>query len=102
MFHLQFLRSMHAKFFVLVCTDGESVATLEDILIFATGANEPPPLGFHPNPTIQFWNDVRPKSNTCGNVLFLPLHQSSDEVSYETFKSYMDDGILNSPTFGVA
>jgi hypothetical protein len=75
---------------------------LKDILIFATCANEVPPLGFKPSPTIQFWNDVRPRSNTCGNVLFLPLHKINVEVSYEAFTSFMDDAIMNSPTFGVA
>ena len=68
--------------------------TLSTILIFATGADKP---------TIQFWHNVRPRSNTCGNVLFLPLYPSCDgEVEFDTFKSYMNDAILNSPTFGVA
>ena len=78
--------------------------TLSTILIFATGADKVPPLGFHPKPMIQFWHDVRPRSNTCGNVLFLPLYPSCDgEVEFDTFKSYyMNEAILNSPTFGVA
>lgn len=88
---------------ILDCKGTESGMTLESILVFATGASEIPPLGFQPGPTIQFWNDVRPRSNTCGNVLFLPLHNVvTDEISYETFKYYMDDAIQNSPTFGVA
>lgn len=83
--------------------DGRSCATLENILVFATGASEVPPLGFRPSPSIQFWDDIRPRSNTCGNVLFLPLYpDSKNEVLYETFQSFMDDAILNSPTFGVA
>ena len=73
---------------------------LEDILIFATCASEVPPLGLEPNPSTKFWNDVRPRSNTCGNVLFLSLHKMNSEVSYEEFKSLMDDAIINSPTFG--
>ena len=74
---------------------------LEDILIFATCASEVPPLGLEPNPNIKLWNDVRPRSNTCGNLLFLPLHKMNSEVSYEEFKSLMDDAIINSPTFGM-
>ena len=70
------------------------------MLIFATGADEIPPLGFTPAPQIQFWEDVRPRSNTCGNVLFLPLATQSLDT-YDIFKSFMDDGILNSPTFGL-
>ena len=73
---------------------------LKDVLIFATCASEIPPLGFEPSPTIKFWNDVRPQSNMCGNVLFLPLHKMKSEVLYEEFKSLMDDAIINSPTFG--
>ena len=73
---------------------------LEDILIFAACASEVPPLGLEPNSSIEFWNDVRPQSNTCGNVLFLPLHKMNSEVLYEEFKSLMDNAIINSPTFG--
>ena len=78
--------------------DGRSCATLENILVFATGASEVPPLGFRPSPSIQFWDDIRPRSNTCGNVLFPPLYpDSKNEVLYETFQSFMDDAIFNFP-----
>jgi hypothetical protein len=48
-------------------------------------------LGFHPKPTIHFWEDVRPRSNTCGNILFLPLHMNNKDLDYDTFKNMMDD-----------
>ena len=44
--------------------DGRSCATLENILVFVTGTSEVPPLGFRPSPSIQFWDDIRPRSNT--------------------------------------
>lgn len=72
-------------------------------MIFATGSEDIPPLAFTPVPSIRFWEDVRPRSNTCDTTLYLPLFPNSiDEVEYEEFKEKMDDGILNSPSFGVA
>ena len=71
------------------------------LLIFATGANEIPPLGLRPKPSLSFWNDVRPRSNTCANILYLPLHLQNDDVNHDTFKELMDHAILNSPTFGI-
>ena len=71
---------------------------LQSILIFAAGLNDVPPLGFCPKPTIQFWEDVPPRSNTCGNIFFLSLHMGNKDLDYDTFKNMMDDVILNSPT----
>ena len=76
--------------------------TLPEILIFATGSNEIPPLGFRPKPQIYFWDEARPRSNTCANILYLPLHLQKDDLSYDLFKEFMDFSILNSPTFGLA
>lgn len=53
---------------------------LEKLLIFATGADRKPYLGFHMEPTIEFSHDLPnddftreyPKSNTCGLILTLP------------------------------
>ena len=54
-------------------------------------------MGFEPIPSIKFWDDVRPKSNTCSNVLFLPLYtemyNKHEDIPYEKFKEYMDEGI---------
>lgn len=84
------------------CSAGRCGITLSDLLIFATGADCIPPLGFIPMPLIRFWEHVRPRSNTCDNTIYLPLFSNSvDEVEYEEFKDKMDDGILNSPSFGI-
>ncbi|XP_046847353.1 G2/M phase-specific E3 ubiquitin-protein ligase-like [Xenia sp. Carnegie-2017] len=80
---------------------GRCGATLGDVLIFATGSDDIPLLGFTPMPSLCFWEDVRPRSNMCDTTLYLPLFPGSkDEVQYDSFKEKMDDGILNSP-FGI-
>lgn len=77
--------------------------SLQEILIFISGADNIPPLGFPNKPTIQFLhpedNGVRifPEANTCDVTLRLPLHDS-----YVSFRDKMESGILQSPTFGFA
>ncbi|XP_067234485.1 G2/M phase-specific E3 ubiquitin-protein ligase-like isoform X1 [Chanodichthys erythropterus] len=81
--------------------EGEcSPVTLEKVLEFTSGASTVPPLGFPHRPQIQFLhegNRLFPEANTCILVLHLPLHSS-----YEAFKQYMMEGILQAPTFGLA
>jgi hypothetical protein len=79
----------------IICTD--TCVSLASVLVFATGSSEIPPLGFFPKPKIHFWEDVWPRSNTCGNILL-----ENNDLDYDTFKMLMDDAILNSPTFGMA
>ena len=69
--------------------------TFEDILIFATGASETPPMGLTPSPTIAFCPTAKyPTASTCSNVLTLPLGQV-----YDDFKRNFAFGILNSHGF---
>lgn len=64
--------------------------------MFATGLRALPPAGMQPRPSIDFiYNSTFPLSNTCGNVIRLPV-----SGSYEQFKTSMDFGIQNSPGFG--
>ena len=84
------------------CLDGRCSATLGEVLTFATGCDDIPPLGFTPMPTLKFHEDVHPKANTCDTTLYLPLFPGvSGDVEYEIFKEKMDYGILNSPSFGL-
>ncbi|XP_073797711.1 G2/M phase-specific E3 ubiquitin-protein ligase [Danio rerio] len=75
--------------------------TLEMVLEFASGASSVPPLGFPHQPKIEFLHtfgqEIRifPEANTCLIVLRLPMHNT-----YESFRTYMTEGILQSPTFG--
>lgn len=82
--------------------EGTRPVTLEQMLIFASGIDCIPPLGFPNHPTIQFLHDsngyrrIFPEANTCEVLLRLPLHPS-----YSIFTEYMESGILQSPTFGL-
>lgn len=87
--------------YFVICHYFVTKAALCDILAFATGANKIPPMGFSPQPTICFWEDSRPKANTCGNVLFLPTNMNV-LGDYDMCQTMMDDGIMNSPCFGMA
>jgi hypothetical protein len=79
-------------------------------LAFITGADTVPPLGFNPQPRIEFLHDAvasiignytyvspYPLAGTCANTIMLPLHKT-----YELFKEKMEDGIIMSPGFGRA
>ncbi|KAL3967315.1 M-phase phosphoprotein 8 [Sarotherodon galilaeus] len=76
----------------------ESDVSLEDILVFCTGCDSIPALGFSPKPSLEFVTNCRfPVANTCENILRIPVH-----AVYTTFKSDMDFAIRNSPGFGRA
>uniref|UniRef100_A0A8D0GXH9 G2/M-phase specific E3 ubiquitin protein ligase n=1 Tax=Sphenodon punctatus TaxID=8508 RepID=A0A8D0GXH9_SPHPU len=68
----------------------ESTATLEDILVFATGSSCIPLIGFEPEPSIKFLPIKYPVGKTQLNCLELPITKS-----YEKFKKTMDFTIKN-------
>uniref|UniRef100_A0A8C8RUK1 G2/M-phase specific E3 ubiquitin protein ligase n=1 Tax=Pelusios castaneus TaxID=367368 RepID=A0A8C8RUK1_9SAUR len=67
---------------------GESAATLEDILLFATGTSSIPPSGFEPDPSVKFLYIKYPVGNRQLNCLELPITKT-----YEQFKNKMDFAI---------
>uniref|UniRef100_A0A3B4H4I7 HECT domain-containing protein n=1 Tax=Pundamilia nyererei TaxID=303518 RepID=A0A3B4H4I7_9CICH len=70
-------------FFYLIV---ENDVSLEDILVFCTGCDSIPALGFSPKPILEFVTNCRfPVANTCENILRIPVH-----AVYTTFKSDMD------------
>ncbi|XP_062588642.1 uncharacterized protein LOC134250300 isoform X5 [Saccostrea cucullata] len=75
--------------------EGDTPLTFAKILHFATGAKEPPPLGFNPKPTICFWPEKLPKAVTCTNTLHLPIKNST----YKEFKNRMEFAVLNTEGF---
>uniref|UniRef100_A0A8C4XDM9 HECT domain-containing protein n=2 Tax=Erpetoichthys calabaricus TaxID=27687 RepID=A0A8C4XDM9_ERPCA len=83
-------------FLFSVCVDA---VTLEEILIFATGSDSVPPLGFFPEPSLEFLHckSKFPLANTCDCILRIPLTNN-----YTNFKNNMNFGIRNSPGFGKA
>ncbi|XP_057184613.1 G2/M phase-specific E3 ubiquitin-protein ligase-like [Triplophysa rosa] len=61
--------------------DENMTVSLEDVLMFATGTNRIPPLGFDVVPTLRFLHENKelrkfPEANTCGLILRLPIHGS--------------------------
>jgi len=83
-------------------TENERPVSLQQVLVFATGAEKEPPLGFPVQPTIAFNHDELrrgevkyPTANTCGLNLTLPVVSSFDE-----FIHAMEDGIIQAPQFG--
>jgi hypothetical protein len=76
-------------------SEGDTPLTYAKILHFATGAEEPPPLGFSPMPTICFWPEKLPKAVTCTNTLYLPTAMST----YKDFKNNMEFAVLNTEGF---
>lgn len=76
----------------------ENDVSLEDILVFFTGCDSIPALGFSPKPSLEFITHSRfPVANTCENILRIPVY-----AVYTDFKSNMDFAIRNSPGFGRA
>ena len=70
--------------------------TLEDILVFATGASAVPPMGFDLTPKITFHHtSPMPIANTCIPSLSLPLGIKE----YKRFKYMMSFGISNTFDF---
>ena len=75
-----------------------SNCTLRDVLIFAAGADDTPPLGFDPPPQLDFTQQSKfPLGNTCANILVLSLCHED----FESFKKFMKTGLLNAPAFGL-
>ena len=56
--------------------DGEIPCSLEDVLIFFSGSDQVPPLGFEKEPAISFHDSVLATSSTCDLQLRLPMHGS--------------------------
>ncbi|XP_041823681.1 G2/M phase-specific E3 ubiquitin-protein ligase [Melanotaenia boesemani] len=86
--------------YLLDIEDGAMEVTLEQVLVFVSGADRIPVLGFTPRPTLSFLHEhgkIFPEANTCIVNLKLPIHQN-----YENFCKYMSEGIIQSPTFGMA
>lgn len=80
----------------------EGPSKLGKILAFATGASVIPPVGFSPQPSIDFLHDHSfspkcrlPMANTCINCLKLPMLDT-----YEDFRESMDFAIGNTQGFG--
>ena len=82
----------------LFCT--ECGVSISKIMMFVTGVERVPPMGFPLKPTISFLPDdgmqTLPTASTCSLILRLPLSL----VNYEDFKEKMKFDVLNTIGFG--
>ncbi|KAK3563098.1 hypothetical protein QTP86_016333 [Hemibagrus guttatus] len=72
------------------CEDGQCAASLEDVLIFATGTDVVPAMSFDPPPSLSFFVPLEPffafpQSKTETNHLILPLLSP-----YDLFKKHLE------------
>ena len=78
---------------------GTAKMSLEDILIFATGASEILPMGFDEQPSVAFKPKGEagglPSASTCANRLYLPLYDA-----YDTFNDKVLFGFSCAIGFG--
>ncbi|KAJ7991034.1 hypothetical protein DPEC_G00293050 [Dallia pectoralis] len=88
--------------YLLDVEEQEGPLQLGGILAFATGANAIPPLGFSPQPSVDFLHELPlrqgrhlPTANTCINCLRLPVLKN-----FEDFKETMDFALKNTQGFG--
>ena len=63
------------------------------VVVFFTGADRIPPLGFPHAPSLHFLDDdaMLPTSSTCSLALRLPIHYTS----YDCFKDAMTEGLVS-------
>lgn len=79
--------------------ESTSTLRLEDLLIFVTGSDSIPPMGFEFNPVITFVHDPPshlPLSNTCTPSLHLPVISQP----YDRFKDAMVEALVGGIIFG--
>lgn len=78
--------------------DGDLECSLEDILIFFSGTDRVPPLGFHVQPTLAFNHGARlATASTCDLQLRIP---TSHGISYPNFKEAIILSIKGNDGFG--
>ena len=86
--------------FLCVAADERSEVQLRDVLFFATGIKELPPVGFSKIPSLSFLHDDPsrfPKAHTCDCQLLLPTVHGT----YAEFVIDMSFAIRNGYGFGV-
>ena len=105
MFKLQFMfyltlshvhPKLHSLFLSLSChnplppptplptSDGDIPCSIEDILVFCTGASQVPPLGFEKYPTLTYhYEGILATASTCDIQLKLPVAHGGDYVKFK-------------------
>lgn len=77
-----------------------SKVTVEQMLIFFTGTDQEPPLGFPKQPELHFLpHGVLATASTCDLILRLPINFFNE---YNRFKEMMIESLVSSEGFGYA
>ena len=71
-------------------TSGSDTLQHKDILVFATGSDKIPPCGFHPAPSLLFYDGSLPLASTCSNELTIP----TTHTSYYEFSRAFVEGVI--------
>lgn len=85
----------------LFCSAQESRCSLQDVLVFYTGADTVPVLGYEKQPKQYFLEspaDILPTASTCDLHLWIP---TAHKDNFTAFKDWMELGILGHCGFGV-
>ena len=77
-------------------TDDNRQVALSDILVFFTGVEREPPLGFSPKPKLLCADEMLASASTCSLRLTLPIKHTS----YKCFKQYMILALIGNDGFG--
>ena len=80
-------------------TDGKTGCTIGDVLVFFTGTDRVPPLGFEKPPTVTFLqrHALFATASTCDIMLRIPIKYGDD---VEKFKEAMILSVKGSEGFG--
>ena len=84
----------------LLSTEGANGCCLEDVLVFFTGADQVPPLGFDKDCSVTFLHNPTSKlatSSTCDLELCLPTCHGED---YTSFKEAFTMSLKDNDGFG--
>lgn len=93
---------MNVFFALLSLLVGTTGCSVGDVLVFFTGTNQVPPLGFERNPTVTFLQQdtaLFATASTCDLKLRLPIKYSDDS---EAFKQAMIMSLKDNDGFGAA
>ena len=80
----------------VIAEDGK-IVSLEHIMIFITGADREPPLGFSEKPKLEFVEGELATASTCSPTLRLPFRHPN----YTTFTKFMTLSLLGHDGYGL-
>jgi len=84
--------------YIYIVIAGESICKLEDVLIFCTGSDCVPPLGFHKKIDLVFLGprELLPTASTCSLIMRIPTCLENSNL----FNEKMELGLKGGQMFG--